>query len=788
MSIDYNKPYSFPRQKLPSSKKNKEWGIQSVESIIRLSSYNSWNNGISNNGRKKINYDLYNNIINKEDFSYVTNPYGLKEEFPARLNNYNIITPKIKLLEGEEIKRPFNFRVVAVNSDAVSQIEEKRKNLLLQYLESELVNELIAQGINVENPETGGVMTPEEVEKYMSYSDADIRESVANKLASYLLKKENLEYKFNKGFKDAMIAAEEIYYIGIEGGDPICEVVNPLDFTCDLSPDLDFIQDGQWGVQLKYCTPSQIIDAFYDELTDADVEKLDSGSFGDNPRKMGMGDAIGPITISNQAPTMEYAGGEGYIPVARVEWKSMRRIGFLKYYDENLEEQETIVDETYVAQKEKGEEVEWVWINETWEGTKIGQDIYVKIRPKTVQYRSMDNPAISKLGFVGALYNNRNSVATSLIDLVKHHQYLYNIIMYRLEFEVAKAKGKKMVMDLAMIPRSAGIDLEKWMYYFDSMGIAFINSFEEGKGKFQGQTSNFNQFTAIDMSLSQSVGQYISILDKIETMAADLIGVSRQRQGAISSSETVGGVERSVIQSSHITEPLFYMHNEIKRHVITQLIECAKFAYPEGKKINYILDDMTRVFLSLDEGFANADYGVFVTNSAKETKSIEDLKQIAQQAVASGIISLKELVSIFDSNSMADIKNTVERAEQRADQAKEREYQAQQDAIQAEIDGQAKIQETLQDRLDQREVIKGEIQKEISAIQALGFAEDKDSDSNGIPDVLEYEKLSQQAKEHTDKVSLEREKIKSAQDIAKLKAETDKYKADKSASKKPSSN
>src|SRR5690606_35741692 len=181
--------------------------------------------------------------------------------------------------------------------------------------------------------------------------------------------------------------------------------------------------------------------------------------------------------------------------------------------------------------------------------------------------------------------------------LVKHHQYLYNVIMYRMELEIAKAKGKKMVMDLAQIPRSQGMNLEKWMYYFDTLGIAFINSFEEGSGKFEGQVSQFNQFTAVDMSLSQAVGQYISILNKIEEQCETLMGVSRQRQGAISSNETVGGVERAVVQSSHITEPIFYKHNEVKKHVLTHLIKTAKVVYPNNKKINYILDDMSRVMI-----------------------------------------------------------------------------------------------------------------------------------------------------------------------------------------------
>ncbi len=533
MDLSYNLPNNSPRQKLPRSEKDEDWGKQNLDFIISLTSYTSFGArgaGRGNYQRMKINYDLYNNIFDKDDFKYVTQPYGVDMEFPAKLENYNIITPKLKLLEGEEIKRPFNFRVVATNADAVSQIQEKKKELLMQYLEGELEGALQEQGVNVQNPQAQDAMTPPEIEKYMNYSQSDIRESTANNLATYLISKENLEFKFNKGFKDALITATEIYSIGISSDEPKCEVVNPLDFDFDKNPDLDFIQDSQWACHTKYCTPAEVIDLYYDDLTVNQVTQLDTGNlYSGSMSRLPEGPAAGPVVpVTYTRPSFDNNMRSGFIRVTRVEWKSLRKIGFLTYFDDQLTKQEKVVDETYKPVKENGETVEWAWINEVWEGTKIGDNIYIKIKPKTVQYRSIDNPSLCKLGYVGCVYNDRNSIPTSIVDLVKHHQYLYNIIMYKMELEIAKAKGKKMVMDIAQIPRSQGIDLEKWMYYFDTLGIAFINSFEEGKGKFAGQVSQFNQFTNIDMTLSQSIGQYIEILSKIEEMASELMGVSKQ--------------------------------------------------------------------------------------------------------------------------------------------------------------------------------------------------------------------------------------------------------------------
>lgn len=787
MNINYNLPNNFPRQKLPRSQKDEEWGRQNLDFIISLTSFSSLGargSGRGNFQRMKVNYDLYNNIFDKEDFKYVTEPYGVDYEFPAKLENYNIITPKLKLLEGEEIKRPFNFRVVATNADAVSEIQAKRKELLMQHLEAELERSLVEQGVNVQNPQAQDTMTPPEIEKYMNYSEADIRELTANKIAYYLQHKENLEFKFNKGFKDALIAATEVYYTGISDGEPICEVVNPLDFDFDKNPDLDYIQDSQWAAHTKYCTPGEVIDLYYDDLSEEEVDQLDTGRLYNGAlSRLPEGPASGPIVpVTYTRPAFDNNMRSGFIRVTRIEWKSLRKIGFLKYFDDDLQEQEKVVDESYNIVKENGETIEWAWINEVWEGTKIGDGIYIRIKPKTVQYRSIDNPSLCKLGYVGTIYNDRNSIPTSIIDLVKHHQYLYNIIMYKMELEIAKAKGKKMIMDIAQIPRSQGIDMQKWLYYFDTIGIGFINSFEEGKGKFSGQVSQFNQFSNIDMTLSESIGQYINILSKIEEMASDLMGVTKQRQGSISSTETVGGVERSVMQSSNITEPLFYIHNELKKCVLTQLIECAKVAYPEGKKINYILDNAQRIFLTITDKFSNADYGVFVTNSSKEVKALEDLKALANQAISSGMITLKEAVTIIQSQSLAEVKQIVIAAEQKADQDKQSEQQQEQSMQQQQIQATQQTAQEHEDREDKRLAMKLDAEKEMTYIKTFGgvnASPEDDANGDGTPDVLEYKKLEQEMIMHKDKVNLENKKMVNDKQIATDKLAVEKIKARK---------
>ena len=746
--------YNFPRQKLARTAKTETWGKEMVDSIIKLSRvYNSQSQPDAVN--KKVNYDLYNGIINNSDFTYVTNPYGLDKNFPAKFTHYDIISSKIKLLEGEEIKRPFNFRAVAIDSESMSRFEQKEKAMIMEFMEAEFMAELQKQGIEINEEVQQQFQSLAEVKKYMTYDYTDIVEVFANHALKYLLKEQNLIYKFNKGWKDALIAGEEIYWVGIINGEPVVEVVNPLEFDYDKDPDLDFIEDGQWALQIKWCTPASIIDTYYNDLSESDVKKIDAGN---GTSSNSMLDIEHPgsdvnykrlqgvvLPINNATLNQGSKGYNSYIRVVRCEWKSLRKIGFLTYFDENMEEQEMIVDETYKPKQELGEKVEWAWVNEVWEGTRIGSDIYVNIQPKINYMQSIDNPFKCKLGFIGLAYSSRNSISTSLVDNLKPIQYLYNIIMYRMELEIAKAKGKKMVMDIAQIPRSQNIDMEKWLYYFDSMGLAFINSFEEGKGKFAGQTPNFNQYTAVDMSLSQSVGQYIEILNKLETMVGDISGVSKQREGSISSYETVGNVERAVVQSSHITEKHFYEHNQIKKNVLTALIECAKNAWEKSKKIQYIMDDAERILINIDsEIFCNSDFGVFMTDSAKDMKVLEDLKGLAQIALQSNRAKLSDMITILKSDSISEVENKIKLSEQELAQEQAQQGQDQLRANQEAENARLEFEYEKLDREDLNKELDRQNKIEIAQISSFIGQQDQDLDDNGVPDQLEIAKLIQQ--------------------------------------------
>jgi len=769
--------YNIPRQKIPKSKKTKKWGESVIDSLEGYIISNTYYNRTSAH-RKQINYDLFNGKLEPADFEYVTNPYGFKQgEFPAELQHYDIISPKLNLLIGEEIKRPLNFRAVTVNPDAVSEIEKQKKEIL----QKELLKVFQTQVMGQPGPE-GPAKPPEELDKYLKYEWQDTREKTASDVLRYLEENERLLFKFNEGFKDALISGEEIYWVGVTNGQPKVRVCNPCDITVITSPDNDYIENAQAIIEERFIDLGTVMDDYFEDLTPKEIDRLESMStFGDGRTDDGMLNyPVSNIKIQgdeayrrNNNP-LEIFDDAGNIRVIRIEWKSLKKIGFLQVFDPDTEEwNEEIVDEDFEipagATKDKQKfhnwtdemtefpmRIKWDWVNEYWEGTKIGEDIYVGIRAKPNQRRSMENPALCKSGYVGYLYNARNSQSVSMIDRMKPYQYMYNILMYRTELAFAKTKGKLALMDIAQIPRSEGWDVDTWLYYLESMGIMFINSKEEGD---QGQPSNFNQFQAIDLSMGNYINQHVQMLQQIKAEVEELCGVSRQRMGQITSSELVGNTERAVTQSSHITEYWFSHHDEVKRRVFEALIDVAKIAWKGVKKMQYVLNDMSRTFIDLEDNiFADTEFGIFITNSSKDTKALEALRASAQGALQAGTIKLSEFSSIMQTDSLSEITRTLEKgqdeAEVRQQQAAQKEQEAQQQL--AQMAQQTELEK--QNREDNRNLQDNQTKIEVATIQAQSRLMDTDLNNNGVKDSIDREKYAAENQLKIQKMEQEREK------------------------------
>lgn len=790
---------AFPRQKLPLSKKGKKWQEDCVNYIIGEGNVTSGGNSTSYYGELQTYYNLYNSIFDEKDFKSITNPFKVEDGFPATPHDFNIIRPKVDLLIGEETKRPLNFRVIRTSQEATSEMQEKEKQMILQYIEAAITAKMSPEEAQQfqEQLQSGEIMPPEQIAKYMDKDYKDIVENTAYHSLTYLREKLDLDNEFIKGWKDGLISGREIYYVGVLNAEPYAERVNPICFSYDKSPDLDFIEDGSWCCRKMRMPITEVYDRYYDKLEEKDLDKLEE-MIGSTPGR-NLGDRS-PVDMGIQLriydnPIFE-GSGKSLVNVWHCCWKSFKKIFYVTTTDDAGQSQINIVDETY---QPVGNEVsvEPDWIIEVWEGYRAGSDLYFGIQPIEYQHVSIDNPNSQKLPYCGAIYSNTNSKPRSLVSILKPLQYMYIVLWYRLELAIARDKGKVVNMDITQIPKSMNISPAKWMHYLSSVGVNFINPYEEGwniPGREGGKPAQFNQITALDLTMSNVIAEYIQLMDKIEELAGTISGITQQREGAVSTSEMVGNVERSVVQSSHITEPLFWVHNQCKRRVLNMLLNTAKGAWEEtGKqKLQYIFDNGERAFLDITPKFYYEDMDVFVSDTSKDLENIQKLQQLIQPAMQNGA-SLLEAAEILTNDNFNIIKQKLKDMQTRQEQIQQQqqEEEAQQQQQLQQMQNEAKQQELMlqEAQMDlQRYQIDQDNQTKIAVAQINAYrgTEELDQDQNGIPDpveigkqAIEQQKINQEAYnkryEAKQKREIEDQKIQLEKD--KMKHETELQKA-----------
>lgn len=770
---------NLPPQQLPFNRKNRAWRKKHLDwadsktffnySLVRKSVIH-----------KKINYDLLNGKLHMTDLELIINPDNIKAGFiPDRIQHYPIMNSKLNVLRGEESKRVFDFRVVITNPNAISEIENNKKAELFQKLQYIIANS--SQSEEEFNQEI------EKLNDYYSYEWQDMREIRANALLNHYMKEYNMPLLFNNGFMDAMAVGEEIYQCDIVGGEPVIERLNPLKVRVFKSGYSSKIEDADIIIIEDYWSPGKVIDTYYESLSKKDIEYIEKlpdhvgqaavDSMDNVDERYGyvnnnmIGEEIStdgfyfdPLnlfsdSISNSLLPYDLAGN---LRVLRVYWKSKRRIKKVKSYDpETGEEIYSFYPETYIANKDMGEEEQSFYINEAWEGTKIGTDIYVNMRPRAIQYNRMGNLSRCHFGIIGSIYNLNDNRPFSLVDIMKQYNYLYDTIHDRLNKMLSRNWGKIINLDLAKVPK--GWDVEKWIYYAKVNGLAVIDSFKEGNvgastGILSGALNNASS-GVIDAEFGNSIQQQINFLEFIKMEMSEVVGITRQREGQVNNRETVGGVERATLQSSHITEWLFTQHDDVKKRVLECFLETAKIALRgRNKKFQYILSDNSMRVMDIDgDEFSEADYGLVVDNGQGTQELSQKLDVLAQAALQNQTLSFSTIMKLYSSSSLAEKQRLVERDEQaiqeRNSRMQQQQLESQQQVAQMEI-------EQKQSELQQKEnanIRDNEVKLMIAQMQS----ENKENDGITENEFSEEAKanLAEKIREFNERLKLDRDKL-----------------------------
>ena len=745
-------PYTnFPRQLLSDEEKTKEWCEQNLDAMAPyIAQYN--NNLYINDRFKDIrNYQAYHGHFDPKDYEHITDQYGTP--FPARMTNYNIIAPKIDLLTSEELRRPLETKVSSINKSAVNRKKDAKVSMVMEQMLGDIkkeINETMGMDITQDNVDFD---IPDDIETYMRYTYKEAIEVVAESGIEYLKEKYRWKDLFKNGFRDFLVLGKVFYKIDVKNGDP-----HVRNIAFDSSIESDYIDESQWVVEQRWLSVNEILDEFGDELTKEDVMELE------NMRQISSGSELAHYNTSIE--WLNYDASTGVrIRLIQGEWKSIRAIRFKvsenKYDPDNPFRK--VVNDSY--RPRKGETIETKYVDDIWEGTKIGGRITTRCRRRPNQVRSVDDAGSTPLSYVGCTHNMSAGRITSLVDVLKHIQTLYNVVMYHIELTLSRAGGKAVVYDVSQMPSNIGMDMQTVLYHIKNDGIIPINSRDEGQ-----DTARFNQFQQVDFTLSNSVQQLVNLKLMLEQTAGQVCGISPQREGAVAQYEAVGNVQRTVMQSNLVTENWFFQHSEVKKRVIERVCGLMKICWAQGKRLGYVLGDGAFKLLDILPDIALNDYGVYINQGAKDDAIKQAVTQLSQAALQSGSITLLDVIKVLKADSLSEAEHVLENGiKEMQSQAKAAQEQ-QQSILQAQAEQeQTKMQhETQLKQMDSEARLKVAKENTRAKIEVANIQ--ADLEANMVSDRLkgaiqrdaaksEYDKTVR-----ADKMKMEEKKMKEDRD------------------------
>jgi hypothetical protein len=821
----YNRIFAAPSQLVSDSEKKKEkWQRDTIDAFESLVLFE--NRQIKNSYYNKVtNYNLKRGILNMNDMERVVDPHGLGlGTFPGRMEHKGIGNSKIDLLVGEHIKRKFDFRVIRNSSDqeGINSIEEEKTKRIAEILEKEITSS------NFDEREA-----QKRIKKVMDFVNSpffDIAERGANKIIKFLYKYYNVkDLVFDNAFEDALIAAEQYCFIEELGGEILIRKGDPTRIFTIMNGHANDESGLEALVEVTYHTVSSIVDLFHDELTESQLKILeDYRGYNSGPApyfNYPMYGHVGELAIPTDSATARiqelmplgdldlpmfssYFDARGNIRLMHCIWRSKRKVKVLKKLNELGIEEIEWVHQKYQPDPSKGESIlREEWINEWWRGYKIGAEIYVKIQPIPYLGNSLDNISKQTPPVVVQFYNTNSSRAQSLMDIVKPYDYLYNIFDYKRQILV-----NLMLPDIVQFPTSMipdNMTLHEFLNYVTSTAFMPMDPTADvmtPKGLQSAGTFNTITPTRLNSTQSGPIQVLNNVLDNIVRTMDIVSGITQQRQGAISTSELVGNVERAVNQSSLTTEKWFARNEFFKIRCLRRMLDIGlNILRKNPKKLNYLLDDFTKEVITSEEleSALLADFDLIASKSSDDAALMQLIEQNFQNSINAGTADISDLISVIKTESVQDaariLKNRRDERQQMEAEREEKVLKVKQEEIQAKKELEMQKLAIEQEKLNiEREKLilekykidannQTELQK--ATINTYAKREEIDLNNNQIPDPIELEKMYQKDREidskrldkqleisnkyriEQEKLNLEKQKLTQEEKLVKLKGQ-----------------
>ena len=676
-------------------------------------------------------------------------------------------------------------------------------------------------------------------------------------------------------FKDMLITDREFWHFKMNEDDYEIEVWNPVLTFYHKSPEARYISQSNWVGRVDMLTISDVIDKYGYLMSDEQLKSLEAiypvksagynlpgvqndGSFYDATRSyewntqgpsLGMrqflsardtfvntGDDI-IYRIYNESEDLSDFSDWSMLRVTTAYWKSQRMIGHLSKIDDDGMLLEMVVDENYkVTQKPLydttvyknkdrknlvyGEHIEWIWINETWGGMKIGPNrpsfygnsdvygfapMYLNVKPVRFQFKGDFTLYGCKLPVEGAVFTERNTKSMSLVDKMKPYQIGYNLVNNQIADILIDELGTVIMLDQNALPRhSAG---EDWGHNNFAKAYVAMKNFQmlplDTSITNTENGLNFQHYQVLNLEQTQRLMSRIQLANYFKNQCFESIGLSPQRMGAVNGQETATGIEQAINMSYSQTEVYFTQHSEYLMPRVHQMrTDLAQYYHSTrpSLRLQYVtsMDEKVNFEMNGTELLAR-DLNIFISTKVNQRQIIEQIRGLAIQNNTSGA-SIYDLGNIVKAESMAEITHVMKGIEDKATKAKQQEMQAMQEAEKMKQEGENARQEAeLKFQAEQKQLDRENRIRE-AEIRSAGYTAMNDRDMNqqsDYIDTLEYldkknaaaskqqlERERETNKQLTEaqKLELEREKLRTQKDIADKQlqiARTNKNKFDK---------
>jgi hypothetical protein len=819
---------------IPQSEKNEDWKkecMDKLESIGRRQHYR--------NVKLMENYEMvkgrfiFSHYVDDENYADLVTSLTQEFDIPNYLRHYDITSQIINTMSGEWQKRPDLFRVKSYGERYDNDFLRAKTEMLSNYIQYNINNEinkkLLDMGIDPNKSdfqsqdeqqqyiqlvaEKKQALTPPEIQEYMTTKWMQTAEIWGQHQLEYDKEHFKLAEKEKLEFEDMLIADRCFRHFYISGTSYEQETWNPINTFFHKSPEVQYIEDGDYVGRVYYTSINGIIDKYgwlmtpdqMDEIRGnasfkkyqaKDANGIQYGSvvpFADYGSYKTFVDAAGndPMTslgistidssfLNNLSHDSYAINTAGLLQVTEAYWKSQKKIGKIVYFDEDGILQKQLVDENFIVPKyfkvsessiydnDDPDSISWTWINEAWKGIKISaknartftEDIYLDIKPLEFQFKGDLNPYNAKLPVCGQVFSVRNSSSMSLVDLVKPHQIGYNVAMNQLYQIMEREIGRFIIMDVNMFPilKDWGGEKgwDKFMLVAKNLGMAPIDTSANNTPSLAATGGQFPK----DVNLDESARMMsrIKIAEYFETMALKQVGFNQYRLGNFSSESTAAGVEQGSKQSYAQTETYFTNFSNYLRRCYTMNLDIAQ--YVQSKKdditISYIKSDMSRAFIKLaGTDLMGNQMGVFVSNSQEQLRQLETLRQMAMTNNTAGA-TMVDLADIVTMNSPQEIKIQLKQSLNKQQAREDRQIEIQQEQMKQNAD-LATQQEQLKDLRMDKELASKE------RIAYIGAAGRQSDNTNGSGEdlsksLLDYDKFNAQQEKDSSNIQLSRDK------------------------------